>query len=260
MSDPFFIRSSGRGQGGPRGGGGSALRTKRGKPSDDAGKKRRREADNEDDQGGFDDLDVQVPSHEDVAEDDEAAEREREEAKETPAEKRMRLARMYLQTLEEQAVSDVGGTDAAQADRDIIASRLRQEAVRTPRIPRPSRRLNARHIIAEPYGTVVFARCRQGSCQLGCLPRHHAEGPAAARDGSQPWCRRKDHLCCKQGRLHISMGVGHVQALGVFYGWRIDQGRAACPAQVGQGSGRPYRRNSFPLCFWRWCSRGHWWS
>lgn len=50
-----------------------------------------------------------------------------EEIKETAAEKRVRLAKAYLGSIEETLDDDIGGFDAADLDRDLIAERLKKD-------------------------------------------------------------------------------------------------------------------------------------
>jgi ribosomal RNA-processing protein 9 len=50
-----------------------------------------------------------------------------EDAAETPAEKRLRLARLYLEGVEKEARETAGDYDAAELDREIIGQRLRQD-------------------------------------------------------------------------------------------------------------------------------------
>jgi ribosomal RNA-processing protein 9 len=52
--------------------------------------------------------------------------------KETPAQKRLRLAKQYLSKLKDELAQDENeeDADAAQIDRDLIADRLRDDAVR----------------------------------------------------------------------------------------------------------------------------------
>ncbi|KAG0179415.1 hypothetical protein DFQ29_002136 [Apophysomyces sp. BC1021] len=51
-----------------------------------------------------------------------------EELEETAAEKRVRLAKAYLENIEEGLEEDLGGFDAADLDRDLIAERLKKDA------------------------------------------------------------------------------------------------------------------------------------
>ncbi|GAA5813294.1 hypothetical protein MFLAVUS_006769 [Mucor flavus] len=58
---------------------------------------------------------------------DSEVESEDEEIKETAAEKRVRLAKAYLGTIEETLDDDIVGFDAADLDRDLIAERLKKD-------------------------------------------------------------------------------------------------------------------------------------
>ncbi|KAL5478315.1 RRP9 [Sanghuangporus weigelae] len=83
-------------------------------------KRRDEELDSDATQDDNDDLDLRA------SENDENASGEEDEL-ETPAEKRLRLAKVYLDNLKE-GLAD-GEVDAAELDREIIASRLRQDAM-----------------------------------------------------------------------------------------------------------------------------------
>lgn len=58
------------------------------------------------------------------------AESSEEEIEETAAEKRVRLAKAYLNTIENSLEDDVTAFDAADLDRDLIAERLKKDDVR----------------------------------------------------------------------------------------------------------------------------------
>jgi ribosomal RNA-processing protein 9 len=87
------------------------------------GKGKRKAADEElsgsDADGAIDDDDLRASE----AEESSGA----EDAAETPAEKRLRLARLYLEGVEKEARDAAGEYDAAEIDREIIAQRLRQD-------------------------------------------------------------------------------------------------------------------------------------
>ncbi|KAF9926714.1 pre-rRNA processing protein [Linnemannia zychae] len=165
MSDPFFapVRKSGGdgGRGGGRGGRGgrgsksgeprainpapkkdtgkknkattslAGKRKLRGDSSDDEAERRasRRKGVVEDDDeggdeigaGGIDDMDLEFGNSEDD-EDDEAL------MNETAAQKRLRLAKNYIDTLQHAGEDDIG-YDAEDIDRDNIAARLKQDAL-----------------------------------------------------------------------------------------------------------------------------------
>ncbi|KAI9259429.1 WD40-repeat-containing domain protein [Phascolomyces articulosus] len=70
-----------------------------------------------DDEGGIDDLNLSGG-------DSESSE---EEIEETAAEKRVRLAKAYLGKIQEGLDEDLGGFDAADLDRDLIAERLKKD-------------------------------------------------------------------------------------------------------------------------------------
>ncbi|EJD02014.1 WD40 repeat-like protein [Fomitiporia mediterranea MF3/22] len=52
-----------------------------------------------------------------------------EDELETPAEKRLRLAQVYLDSVKEELAMNAGEVDAAELDREIIASRLKQDVM-----------------------------------------------------------------------------------------------------------------------------------
>ncbi|KAG0227147.1 WD40-repeat-containing domain protein [Mortierella sp. GBAus27b] len=149
MSDPFFapVRKAGSGGGrgasgkaGPRADSGkknkastfnSGKRKSRGHGSDDEGttKSRRKSAKLEDDDegddaigpGGIDDMDLEFRGSDDS--EDEAV------SNETAAQKRLRLAKSYIDALQTAEDDDDYGFDAADIDRDNIADRLKQDAL-----------------------------------------------------------------------------------------------------------------------------------
>lgn len=139
MPDAFFQKkrkrtspasSKGAGRGGSKAGPSSSSS----RPS--GGRMRRRETDEdedeegEDDGAGIDDMDLQHRYAEAINSDEEA------DAAETPAEARVRLAKMYLQGLKTGGRGDEEGDDffesadlpdAAQADRENISARLQKD-------------------------------------------------------------------------------------------------------------------------------------
>ncbi|KNC96468.1 uncharacterized protein SPPG_08059 [Spizellomyces punctatus DAOM BR117] len=86
--------------------------------------KREEDEDSEDEVGAgtIDDMDLEGDRG---TEEEDSGEEDR---RETAAQKRLRLAKRYLAKVREEA-ADVGEVDAAQLDRDIIANRLRDEAL-----------------------------------------------------------------------------------------------------------------------------------
>ncbi|KAJ3016037.1 pre-rRNA processing protein [Thoreauomyces humboldtii] len=78
-----------------------------------------------------------------------AEESDSEAERETAAQKRLRLAKRYLAKVREEAGGEEGEVDAADLDRDIIADRLRDEALEAVG------RLH--HAIADKYTDVDFA-------------------------------------------------------------------------------------------------------
>ncbi|KAJ3045517.1 pre-rRNA processing protein [Rhizophlyctis rosea] len=88
-----------------------------------AGRNSDEEASDDEMGGGVDDMNLEA---------DHAGEEESEEDRETAAQKRLRLAKRYLSKVKEEAtVVDEGEVDAAAMDRDIIADRLRTDALET---------------------------------------------------------------------------------------------------------------------------------
>ncbi|GAB5587293.1 pre-rRNA processing protein [Umbelopsis nana] len=97
------------------------------KPARAAGNKRSRDtnaddSDNDDQigAGGIDDMELHGSDVE-----------SEEEIQETAAEKRIRLAKGYLEGIKKGLDEDIGGFDAADIDRDLIAERLKQDAFET---------------------------------------------------------------------------------------------------------------------------------
>ncbi|KAG2188406.1 hypothetical protein INT44_001159 [Umbelopsis vinacea] len=97
------------------------------RPSKPAGNKRSRDAaadesDNDDQigAGGIDDMELRGSDVE-----------SEEEIQETAAEKRIRLAKGYLEGIQKGLNEDIGGFDAEDIDRDLIAERLKQDAFET---------------------------------------------------------------------------------------------------------------------------------
>ena len=105
------------------------------------GKRSRQEEESSSDGGmgdqGIDDMDLAGSDHE--------SQSDSESEKETAAQKRLRLAKRYLDKLKEEVVDETqeGDIDAAQIDRDLIADRLKDDAVgfRTILMSRSSRPL-----------------------------------------------------------------------------------------------------------------------
>ncbi|EJD52023.1 WD40 repeat-like protein [Auricularia subglabra TFB-10046 SS5] len=124
MPDPFFAASKGQKRRRASAGGSAAKkpRTQKSLPVQSA--KRRKDEELESDGeggdagGGVDDLDLR---HSDT---DEGASGEEDEH-ETPAEKRLRLAKLYLDSLKKD-IGD-GEVDAAEIDKEILSARLKQD-------------------------------------------------------------------------------------------------------------------------------------
>ncbi|KAF9266888.1 WD40 repeat-like protein [Marasmius fiardii PR-910] len=74
-----------------------------------------------DEDGGVEDMDLRVETE------DEHAESEEEDPDETPAEKRLRLAQLYLQGVKEDM--GLGEFDAAEIDKELISARLKQDVM-----------------------------------------------------------------------------------------------------------------------------------
>lgn len=94
-----------------------------------ASKKRRDEelsdeTHDEDDIGGIDEMDLRAP---DV--DPDAYESGEEDEEETPAEKRLRLAKLYLDGVKQGLGLAEGEFDAAEIDRELISARLKQDVM-----------------------------------------------------------------------------------------------------------------------------------
>ena len=81
------------------------------------------EADEITDDDDVDEMDVS-DTEDPFLEDERAA-----EARETAAEKRLRLAKKYIESMEEGMRAE-GGFDAAEVDRELLSERLRDEVVR----------------------------------------------------------------------------------------------------------------------------------
>ncbi|KAH9917991.1 WD40 repeat-like protein [Fomitopsis serialis] len=77
-----------------------------------------------DDVGGIDEMDLRAP---DV--DPDAYESGEEDEEETPAEKRLRLAKMYLDGVKQGLGLAEGEVDAAEIDRELISTRLKQDVL-----------------------------------------------------------------------------------------------------------------------------------
>ncbi|TFK31410.1 WD40-repeat-containing domain protein [Crucibulum laeve] len=95
-----------------------------GKPMKGTVKKRSKAADEElsdrtDEEEGIDDMDLRA---EDIVEDS-----GEEDADETPAEKRLRLAKLYLESVKEGLAE--GEFDAAEIDKELISARLKQDVM-----------------------------------------------------------------------------------------------------------------------------------
>ncbi|KAG2186266.1 hypothetical protein INT43_002704 [Umbelopsis isabellina] len=97
------------------------------KPSKSVGNKRSRPVNNDDSDnddeigaGAIDDMELRGSDVE-----------SEEEIQETATEKRMRLAKGYLDGIKKGLDEDIGGFDAADIDRDLIAERLKQDAFET---------------------------------------------------------------------------------------------------------------------------------
>ncbi|KAH8112385.1 WD40 repeat-like protein [Phellopilus nigrolimitatus] len=80
------------------------------------------DATQDDDVGGIDDLDLR-------ASDTDPGVSGEEDELETPAEKRLRLAKVYLESVKEGLGTADGEFDAAELDRELIASRLKQDVM-----------------------------------------------------------------------------------------------------------------------------------
>ncbi|EMD37163.1 hypothetical protein CERSUDRAFT_115074 [Gelatoporia subvermispora B] len=77
-----------------------------------------------DDAGGIDEMDLRAP---DV--DPDAYESGEEDETETPAQKRLRLARLYLEGVKQDLGLAEGEFDAAEIDKEIISTRLKQDVL-----------------------------------------------------------------------------------------------------------------------------------
>ncbi|KAL0575191.1 pre-rRNA processing protein [Marasmius crinis-equi] len=76
-----------------------------------------------DEDGGVDDMDLRADTE------DEHADSGEEDLDETPAEKRLRLAKLYLQGVKEDMGLAEGEFDAAEIDKELISSRLKQDVM-----------------------------------------------------------------------------------------------------------------------------------
>ncbi|KAF5352289.1 hypothetical protein D9758_011962 [Tetrapyrgos nigripes] len=92
-------------------------------------KKKKRKTDEElqsdqtdDDEGGIDDMDLRAASDEQVESGD-------DDPDETPAEKRLRLAQLYLDSVKQDMGLAEGEFDAAEIDRELISARLKQDVM-----------------------------------------------------------------------------------------------------------------------------------
>ncbi|KAI8998193.1 WD40-repeat-containing domain protein [Gaertneriomyces semiglobifer] len=104
--------------------------------------KRKKGSDDESDDGAIDDLDLSHHRKGDGSDSDASDQ-------ETAAEKRLRLAKRYIAKVREEAGAEEGEVDAADLDRDIIAQRLKNDALEA------QGRLS--FTIAEKYANVNFA-------------------------------------------------------------------------------------------------------
>ncbi|KAF7730158.1 hypothetical protein EC973_002766 [Apophysomyces ossiformis] len=125
MQDSFFATSRKRKRTGSapanKAAGASGRKARGGKPARKEANNRSDESADEDDfegAGTIDDMNL-------VESEPESSE---EEIEETAAEKRVRLAKAYLENIEEGLEEDLGGFDAADLDRDLIAERLKKDA------------------------------------------------------------------------------------------------------------------------------------
>jgi len=169
-----------------------------------------------------------------------------DEYRETPAEAKVRLARLYLDGLREKDEETIEGIDAAAVDRDNIAARLRKDveegsgrlhvrvAVRL-QAPRPDDILAvqghrasvtcARTGAASPYlftadkdGRIVQWRLRDGS-QACVLPRASASAPIPTSHTSGAARRRARARHAEQGGAyagHAALAPGEGHAKGVY--------------------------------------------
>mgnify|MGYP001759584376 FL=1 len=222
MSDPFFQKKRQRTQKG-------AARPRR---------ETARDSDSEDG-GGIDaveDMDLRHSFDEPAA----------DEYRETPAEAKVRLARLYLEGLREKDEDVIEGIDAAAVDRDNIAARLRKDVeegsgrlhVRVAarlQAPRPDDILAvqghrapvtcARTGAASPYlftadkdGRIVQWHLRDGS-QACVLPRASATAPIPSSHTSGAARRRARARRAEQGGTfagHAALSPGEGHAKGVY--------------------------------------------
>ncbi|KAH8096999.1 WD40 repeat-like protein [Cristinia sonorae] len=138
MPDPFFAtnktrkrkraapsekggpkKGTGRPNGKPQAFGKSAPPTKKSKRDEELSDETSDEGD-----GGVDDMDLRAP---DV--DPDAYESGDEDEDETPAEKRLRLAKLYLENVKQGLSLADGEFDAAEIDKELISARLKQDVL-----------------------------------------------------------------------------------------------------------------------------------
>ncbi|KAK0469290.1 WD40-repeat-containing domain protein [Desarmillaria tabescens] len=98
-------------------------------PKSNGAQKKRKTADEEldsdhpdDDAGDIDDIDLRAPSDDDEVSGE-------EDPDETPAEKRLRLAQLYIDGVKEGLKLADGEFDAAEIDRELITARLKQDVL-----------------------------------------------------------------------------------------------------------------------------------
>lgn len=77
--------------------------------------------------GGIEDMDLEAPNS--SSEEEDWEDREAAESRETAAEKRLRLAKRFIEDVREQVSLEDHEFDAADVDRDNIAARLQEDAV-----------------------------------------------------------------------------------------------------------------------------------
>ncbi|CAG8480050.1 3418_t:CDS:2 [Acaulospora morrowiae] len=136
--------------------------------------------------GGIDDLDLEKSDESE----------EELEINETPAEKRRRLAKKYIETIEKEL--DDAGFDAADIDRDLIAERLRKDALeQTGR---------AHRIIADTFSFPIdYSAIKSGRLELS------ATCAAIMESGQFFYIGSKDHSISKWDvktgkKLHVFPG------------------------------------------------------
>ncbi|WFD45036.1 pre-rRNA processing protein [Malassezia psittaci] len=226
MSDPFFQRKRKR----------SGANVSRGTKK----LERKDESDDDDSTGAIDDLDLTHEFRDDESEDD-------LQVKETPAEAKVRLARLYLDGLRDSNDQDrIEGIDAAAADRENIAARLQKDVqehsgrmhvlvadrlevpsaseilcVGGHRLAVTSAKTSARcdyFFTADKQGRIVQWRLRDGK-QVCIIPRQspssgsqtgpvsHTSGAARRRERE----RKSSHTY--QGTLSLKQYQGHTSDL-----------------------------------------------